>query len=83
MIKKLFQNKFDLSQHTYLPPKASQIVHSVANEFMASNRSPKHQEMAHANLHMRLYQHFGHGSSEIVLNAEKMLHDMLGPKAAV
>lgn len=83
MIKKLFRRKFEQSSHPDLPHKASRILQAVANDFMASDRSAKHHEMARANLHMRLYQHFGHESSQIVPHAEKLLGELLGPKATV
>ena len=82
MIKKLFRKRFEQTQTTQLPPKASRILQGVASEYLASNRSAKHHEMAQANLHMKLYQQFGHGSSHIVSQADKVLHDLLGPKTA-
>ncbi|HRJ06021.1 MAG TPA: hypothetical protein PK096_00415 [Candidatus Saccharibacteria bacterium] len=81
MIKTLFRKNFEPTHHAHLPPQAARILHGVVREFESSGRSAAEHEMAHATLHMRLYQHFGHQSSDIVSEADKLLHKLVGPKA--
>jgi hypothetical protein len=77
----LFRKSFEQKERMRLPPKATRILHSVAQDFLASNRTAKRHEIAHATLHMRLYQQFGRHSSDIVSEADDLLHKLVGPKA--
>jgi hypothetical protein len=77
MIKKLFRRNFEQNQYAQLPPKASRIVQSVARDFLVNGHlSPKQVEIAHAVLHMRLYQQFGSQSSFILPIADTILNEM-------
>lgn len=82
MINLLFRKNFEQTDRIHLPPKAAQILQSVAQDFLASNRTAKKHEIAHATLHMRLYQHFGRQSSDIVSEADDLLHKLVGPSAS-
>lgn len=82
MIRLQFRRSFEQTNRTGLPPKAARILQSVAQDFLASNRTAKKHEIAHATLHMRLYQHFGHQSSDIVSKADDLLHKLVGPNAS-
>lgn len=77
MIKKLFQRKFERNQHSHLPPKATRILKAVARDYLIrGNLNPKQIEIAHAVLHMRMYQQFGEQSSMLLPIADAMLKEM-------
>jgi hypothetical protein len=83
MIKKLFHQKFEHIIDVDLPPKARRILESVIRDFLSvGGDSIKQVEIAHAVLHMRLYQHFGHASPAIVARADKALSDMAAAQSA-
>lgn len=88
MLRKLLWRKFEHNHSHALPPKALAIVRSVANDFMrrAKNRNhasySREMQIAHAVLHMRLYQKFGTESREFIADAYKLLNEIIEERSA-
>lgn len=75
MLRKLFLQTFEQNKTEKLPSHISKLVAKTAREFVKRHHTTdpvlqrKILELAHATLHMRIYQRYGSQDNEIMTTA--------------